>query len=115
MSQTLLADTMGKLEMDNWKLTNLKTKLAALGIKPIGAGEYLDQGTGEILQEGDLQDLYGDSGLPQQTAKIDLQVKTHKITAKCYRCGLGIAFKKLNNGKFAPINENGISHQCRRK
>lgn len=101
--------------MSDWKLLNLKTKLANLGITPLGGGKYLDNGSGRLLTEKDLESLSKASGAPLPNGRVELTVPTHKTTSICRKCGSGIGFKKLSTGKWIPINEDGITHRCKQR
>ncbi len=103
--------------MDHWKLANLKTKLSALGITPLGGGRYLDEGTGKVILERDLEALSRAAGKPlPQPEGSEVALTTRQeitTTTKCRTCGYPIAFVKLcYSQRWMPINSNGRAHRC---
>jgi hypothetical protein len=103
--------------MDNWKLTNLKSKLSKLGITPLGGGKYLDEGTGKVITEQALEALSRAAGRPlPQPEGSAVALTTRKViatTTKCRTCGYPIGFVKLcYSERWKPVNSDGRAHRC---
>lgn len=103
----------------NWKLSNLKTKLRSMGIHHLGGDRYLDEGTGQIITERQIEALAKAAGkpnlYPETVTKVSNRGKDAaiKATSACRKCGCRIAWEELVYSKrWKPINVDGSGHKC---
>lgn len=102
--------------MLNWKLSNLKTKLRSMGIHHLGGDRYLDEGTGQIITEKQIEALAVAAGKQNQPPETEIPVSNRgsvEATATCRNCGSRIAWEELVYSKrWKPINVDGSAHKC---